>query len=220
AMTLGDRLAVMRDGLLQQVGSPDDLYNRPVNIFVAGFIGSPAMNFLSGEVADGQLRFPLASIPLRNGALPGLPTPPREGPAAVAWAISTLCSSRSSRLIEPAAVVAWVMLVGLLITAPIAIAEGVPDSLNASSGGWLALAGIGNVVGLVFTYGALRLGQVALVAPLVSTEGAIAAVIALAAGETLAPRVGVTLGAIAIGIGLSSLPPPVEAAAVENLAPA
>jgi multiple sugar transport system ATP-binding protein len=83
AMTLGDRLAVMRDGVLQQVGSPDDLYNRPVNVFVAGFIGSPAMNFLSGEVADGQLRFPLASIPLGNGALPDLSRPPREGPVVV-----------------------------------------------------------------------------------------------------------------------------------------
>jgi multiple sugar transport system ATP-binding protein len=83
AMTLGDRLAVMRDGVMQQVGSPDDLYSRPVNVFVAGFIGSPAMNFLSGEVADGQLRFPLASIPLGNGALPSFSTPPREGPVVV-----------------------------------------------------------------------------------------------------------------------------------------
>lgn len=141
--------------------------------------------------------------------------------AAAAWAISTLCSSRSSRLIEPTAVVAWVMLVGLLITAPIALTEGVPDGLNASSGGWLALSGVGNVVGLVFTYGALRLEQVALVAPLVSTEGAIAAVIALVAGETLAPGVGVTLGAIAIGVGLSSLPPGAEGVAPpERAAPA
>src|SRR6202158_1220757 len=47
AMTLGDRVAVMRSGLLQQVGSPQELYDRPDNLFVAGFIGSPAMNFLS-----------------------------------------------------------------------------------------------------------------------------------------------------------------------------
>ena len=45
AMTMGDRIAVMRDGLLQQVGTPQELYDHPVNIFVAGFIGSPAMNF-------------------------------------------------------------------------------------------------------------------------------------------------------------------------------
>jgi multiple sugar transport system ATP-binding protein len=66
AMTLGDRLAVMRDGMLQQVGSPDELYNRPRNVFVAGFIGSPAMNFLPGEISDGSLRFALATIPLKD----------------------------------------------------------------------------------------------------------------------------------------------------------
>jgi len=64
AMTLGDRLAVMRDGVLQQVGSPDDLYNHPRNVFVAGFIGAPAMNFLPGEIANGSLKFTLATIPL------------------------------------------------------------------------------------------------------------------------------------------------------------
>jgi drug/metabolite transporter (DMT)-like permease len=131
--------------------------------------------------------------------------------AAVAWAISTLCSSRSSRLIEPVVVVAWVMLVGLVLTAPIALAEGVPSSLDWSSGGWLALSGAGNVVGLSFTYAALRRGQVALVAPLVSTEGAIAAVIALLAGETLAVGVGLTLAVIAVGVGLSAMPAVEEA---------
>ena len=45
AMTMGDRIAVMRDGLLQQIGTPQDLYDHPVNVFVAGFIGSPSMNF-------------------------------------------------------------------------------------------------------------------------------------------------------------------------------
>ena len=45
-MTLGDRVAVMRAGVLQQVGSPMELYNDPLNLFVAGFIGSPAMNFM------------------------------------------------------------------------------------------------------------------------------------------------------------------------------
>jgi multiple sugar transport system ATP-binding protein len=64
AMTLGDRLAVMRDGVLQQVGSPDELYNHPRNVFVAGFIGAPAMNFLPGEIANGSLKFALATIPL------------------------------------------------------------------------------------------------------------------------------------------------------------
>jgi multiple sugar transport system ATP-binding protein len=64
AMTLGDRLAVMRDGVIQQVGTPDELYDRPKNVFVAGFIGAPAMNFLPGEVKDGALHFPLADVDL------------------------------------------------------------------------------------------------------------------------------------------------------------
>jgi multiple sugar transport system ATP-binding protein len=64
AMTLGDRLAVMRDGVLQQVGKPAELYERPRNLFVAGFIGSPSMNFLPGEIVDGALKFPLATVPL------------------------------------------------------------------------------------------------------------------------------------------------------------
>ena len=49
-MTLGDRVAVMRSGVLQQVGAPAELYDNPKNLFVAGFIGSPAMNFMPGEL--------------------------------------------------------------------------------------------------------------------------------------------------------------------------
>ena len=52
AMTMGDRITVMKDGLIQQVDSPLSLYNTPVNMFVAGFIGSPAMNFVYGKVED------------------------------------------------------------------------------------------------------------------------------------------------------------------------
>jgi multiple sugar transport system ATP-binding protein len=54
AMTMGDRICVMRDGLLQQVGSPQDLYDHPANVFVAGFIGSPSMNFATTRSGDGD----------------------------------------------------------------------------------------------------------------------------------------------------------------------
>jgi len=64
AMTLGDRVAVMRLGLLQQVGSPKELYDTPNNLFVAGFIGSPAMNFMSGTVEDSRLRTSLGDFPI------------------------------------------------------------------------------------------------------------------------------------------------------------
>jgi multiple sugar transport system ATP-binding protein len=64
AMTLGDRVAVMRLGTIQQVASPQELYDRPVNLFVAGFIGSPAMNFMAGTLEDGKLRTGLGDITL------------------------------------------------------------------------------------------------------------------------------------------------------------
>jgi drug/metabolite transporter (DMT)-like permease len=127
--------------------------------------------------------------------------------AAVAWAVSTLCSSRSSRLIHPLSVTSWVMLVGLVIAAPAAIADGIPRGLHGSSVVWLAVAGVGNVAGLSLSYYALRVGQVGVVAPVISTEGAMAAVIALLAGESLAPSVGVALAVIATGICLASIPP-------------
>jgi multiple sugar transport system ATP-binding protein len=64
AMTLGDRLAVMRAGLLQQAGTPKELYDRPVNLFVAGFIGSPAMNFLGATLEEGSLRTKIGDLPV------------------------------------------------------------------------------------------------------------------------------------------------------------
>ena len=54
AMTLADRVAVMKNGVIQQLGTPDEIYNDPANLFVAGFIGSPAMNLINGRVEDGQ----------------------------------------------------------------------------------------------------------------------------------------------------------------------
>ena len=64
AMTLGDRVAVLRKGVLQQVASPRDLYERPANLFVAGFIGSPPMNFLPCSIHDGEVHLPFLSYPL------------------------------------------------------------------------------------------------------------------------------------------------------------
>ena len=62
AMTLGDRVAVMRAGVLQQVGTPAELYDTPKNLFVAGFIGSPAMNFMPAELSGGKLRLPIGEV--------------------------------------------------------------------------------------------------------------------------------------------------------------
>jgi multiple sugar transport system ATP-binding protein len=70
AMTLGDRLAVLRKGALQQVGSPRDLYERPVNLFVAGFIGSPPMNLVPAGIEADTLRTPFGDVPFDSGRLP------------------------------------------------------------------------------------------------------------------------------------------------------
>ncbi|SCG69528.1 ABC transporter ATP-binding protein [Micromonospora halophytica] len=64
AMTLGDRVVIMRGGAVQQVGPPQELYDHPRNLFVAGFIGSPSMNFLHAAVEDGKLRTALGDVPI------------------------------------------------------------------------------------------------------------------------------------------------------------
>ncbi|MCT7351510.1 sn-glycerol-3-phosphate ABC transporter ATP-binding protein UgpC [Streptomyces sp. 15-116A] len=68
AMTLGDRIVVMRQGVVQQVGTSAELYDTPRNLFVAGFIGSPAMNFLHATLEEGALRSPLGDLPLPDAA--------------------------------------------------------------------------------------------------------------------------------------------------------
>src|SRR3954471_12262155 len=64
AMTLGDRVAVMRAGVIQQVDAPKVLYERPANLFVAGFIGSPAMNFLPATVEGDSIKLPFGEAPV------------------------------------------------------------------------------------------------------------------------------------------------------------
>jgi multiple sugar transport system ATP-binding protein len=68
-MTMADRIVVMYDGIIEQIGTPLELYDRPANLFVAGFIGSPAMNMIKGKidgdsfVADNGTRIPLSMVP-------------------------------------------------------------------------------------------------------------------------------------------------------------
>ncbi|MBE0010559.1 MULTISPECIES: ABC transporter ATP-binding protein [unclassified Arthrobacter] len=69
AMTMGDRVAVLKDGVLQQVDTPRNLYERPVNVFVAGFIGSPAMNLLELPVTDGGVKFGGITYPVAHEVL-------------------------------------------------------------------------------------------------------------------------------------------------------
>src|SRR6266498_388038 len=121
--------------------------------------------------------------------------------AAFAWATTVMCAARATRLIGVLSVLAWVMLTGLAVTLPWAASQGVPD-LDASATFWLTVAGAGNCAGLVLVYSGLRIGKVGVVAPIVSTEGAIAALIAVLAGESLAPGAGAALVVVATGIVL------------------
>ncbi|WP_199441413.1 ABC transporter ATP-binding protein [Umezawaea beigongshangensis] len=66
AMTLGDRVVVMRGGLVQQIGAPQFLYDHPTNLFVAGFIGSPSMNFVPATLENGSLRSGLGDVTLSD----------------------------------------------------------------------------------------------------------------------------------------------------------
>jgi multiple sugar transport system ATP-binding protein len=68
-MTMGDRVAVLKDGLLQQVDTPRNLYDRPQNVFVAGFIGSPAMNLVQLPIIDGGVQFGDAVLPIAREIL-------------------------------------------------------------------------------------------------------------------------------------------------------
>jgi drug/metabolite transporter (DMT)-like permease len=127
--------------------------------------------------------------------------------AACCWAGALLCASRATRLIGPPSVLAGVMLTGLVIVGPVAAAGGIPDGLDGREVGWLLTSGSGNVAGLLFSYAALRVGKVSIVGPISSTEGAIAAVIAIMAGETVGGGVGATLGLVVAGVVLAGIAP-------------
>ena len=79
AMTMGDRVAVLKDGYLQQVDTPQNLYDRPVNVFVAAFIGSPSMNLYEGTLPRRRRRFVGGTSGRRPSASPTRPSPPVPG---------------------------------------------------------------------------------------------------------------------------------------------
>ena len=113
-----------------------------------------------------------------------------------------LTAARASPLIGSWSTLAWVMLTGLVVVGPIALAQGKPEGLDSGAAVWLAIAGLGNVGGLLLVYSGLRIGKVGVVAPIASSEGAVAAVVAVAAGEQLGAWTAVALVAIAAGIVL------------------
>jgi drug/metabolite transporter (DMT)-like permease len=127
--------------------------------------------------------------------------------AALAWGTGTFCSARSSRIIGAWSVVAWVMLVGLIANLVLIAAGPSPGPLSATDIAWMLASGLGNVVGLILEYTALRLGKVGLVTPVTSTEGAIAAVLAVIAGEALGVPSAVLLAVVVVGVVLAGVAP-------------
>ena len=93
AMTLGDRVAVLKDGVLQQVAAPRELYDRPVNMFVAGFIGSPAMNLFPGVVFGREVMMGVRPADMWMGVGPSAAaSDKRNGSAGRGVGVGTVCA--------------------------------------------------------------------------------------------------------------------------------
>jgi drug/metabolite transporter (DMT)-like permease len=125
--------------------------------------------------------------------------------AALAWGAGTFCSARSSRIIAAASVVAGVMLIGLVADLVVFTIGPAPGSLGAADIAWMLVSGLGNVAGLLLEYSALRRGKVGIVTPVASTEGAVAALLAVAAGEALSAAQAGLLAIVVLGVALAGM---------------
>ncbi|MBI2781657.1 MAG: DMT family transporter [Chloroflexi bacterium] len=124
--------------------------------------------------------------------------------AACSWAVATLASSRSSRMIGPWSVLGWVMAVGLVVAiVPALLVK--PVDLDAPKLAGLIAVGLCQNIGLLLAYYALQVGRVSIVAPITSTEGAMAAVLAVILGEPLALPTALVLAVIAIGVVMAAV---------------
>lgn len=125
---------------------------------------------------------------------------------AVFFATTAVVQSRTVKLISPWSTVGWTTLVGLVIVLPFTVSAGLPQEVTANAG-WLVLAGAGNTGGLLLVAVAYRFGKVGVIAPILATCGAIAAVIAALLGEPVTVAVGIVLLVIAGGVVLAATAP-------------
>jgi drug/metabolite transporter (DMT)-like permease len=125
--------------------------------------------------------------------------------AALCWGLSTVVASRSTRLIGSQQALAYVMLLGFVALGVLVPLIGLPAHAGTDPWAWAVLAGAGSAAGLSMMYRALRAGKVGVVAPIASTEGAIAAVISIGLGEQLTVGVAVCLVVVACGVVLVTL---------------
>jgi drug/metabolite transporter (DMT)-like permease len=126
---------------------------------------------------------------------------------ALAWALATLAAARVSRRVGPWSTTALVLVAGLLATLPLLLLDGPSETVEVSDLGWLALGGLGYTIGMVLNYAALAGGKIPVTAPIVSTEGAIAASIAVVSGEAATPLLAAMLALVAVGIFVVALQP-------------
>ncbi|MFM7146730.1 MAG: EamA family transporter [Actinomycetales bacterium] len=135
---------------------------------------------------------------------------------ATFFSVSSLAASRAVRTISSPATVAWAMTFGGLLLLPWIVISGPAPQVNVVDLVWWCAAGAGNIIGLLLAYVAFRHGKVGLITAIVSTEGAIAAVIAVAFGESLLPIAGLILLVIMVGIVLAALAPDPAPIALER----
>lgn len=126
--------------------------------------------------------------------------------AALIWAVGSMFASRAARALGPQLTLAWVMLVGL-IGLGLVLPFSHPPHLSGTSAVWLALGGAGNVAGLLLMYRALRLGQLGVVMPIVATEGGLAALISILAGQPVSVLAAAALVVTVIGVVMTSISP-------------
>jgi drug/metabolite transporter (DMT)-like permease len=127
--------------------------------------------------------------------------------AALAWALATLAAARASRELGPWSTTALVVFIGLIATLPLLVIEMPSEAIAREDFLWLAVAGLGYAIGTVLNYAALSGGKVPVTAPIVSTEGSIAAALAVLTGEAASPLLGAMLVMIAVGVFVVAMQP-------------
>lgn len=123
------------------------------------------------------------------------------------WAAATLLAARASRILGPWSTTSWVVLIGGLATLPLVLADGLPGAGDADEVAILAVVGLGYATGLILLYAALAGGKVPIAAPIVSTEGAIAATLAVLWGEAAGAPLLALLALVVAGVVLTTLEP-------------
>ena len=122
--------------------------------------------------------------------------------ATLAFTGTSLLIAHTTTIIPGVTIAALAMTIGLVIVLPFAVTGGIPEGLNEGSAGWLVVGGLANVVAFLCVYSALGVGQVGAVAPIVSTEGAFAAICAFIGGEQISTPIAIALAVIAAGVVL------------------